>query len=70
MSMLRDIGSVVGIAAFIGFSVLLYLYIARARELRSIRQSAPFLADGGTTNGQPEEPSRAAAVRAQRGRDS
>jgi len=69
VNFLKDIGPFVGITAFIAFAVLLYLYIQRARELHQIRKTAPFLAEGETNNGQPdEEESRSAAVRARRGR--
>ena len=69
MHVLKEIGPFVGIVSFIGFCVLLYLYIVRVRELRGIRQDAPFLADDEPHNGQPEAPpSRSATMRARQGR--
>jgi hypothetical protein len=68
MHVLKEVGPFVGIVAFIGFCVLLYLYIVRVRELRTIREDAPFLADGQEDNGQPSPAeSRTAAARARRG---
>jgi hypothetical protein len=48
---LEDIGSVAGIVSFLVMLGLFGLYFLRAREIRRVRRSAPFLADA--QNGRP-----------------
>jgi hypothetical protein len=50
-ALIEDIGAIAGIASFLVMLGLLGLYVVRARELRRLRRSAPFLVNAG--NGQP-----------------
>jgi hypothetical protein len=64
---LEDIGSVAGIASFLVMLGLFGLYILRAREIRKVRRSAPFLVNA--QNGRSgKAPSRRAASRGRRRR--
>lgn len=77
MDLLRDVGAVAGIAAFLGLAVLALLYFAQARDVRRLRENAEFLVEaepGGpeeaapptavTTPAEPEQAARAAAASA------
>jgi hypothetical protein len=45
MELLKDVGAVAGLAAFIGLAVLALLYFAQARDVRRLRESAQFLVE-------------------------
>jgi LytR cell envelope-related transcriptional attenuator len=77
MDLLRDVGAVAGVAAFLGLAVLALLYFAQARDVRRLRENAEFLVEGEpggsgeaapptavTTPGEPEQAARAAAASA------
>ena len=77
MDLLRDVGAVAGVAAFLGLAVLALLYFAQARDVRRLRENAEFLVEsepGGpdeappptaaTTAAEPEQAARAAAASA------
>jgi hypothetical protein len=51
LALLEDLGDVAGMVAFVAMAGLLILYVLRARELRMLRRSAPYLAE--KPNGQP-----------------
>lgn len=46
MDLLRDVGAVAGLAAFLGLAVLALLYFAQARDVRRLRENAEFLVEG------------------------
>jgi hypothetical protein len=67
LTLVKDIGPILGLASFVVMSALAILYVVRARELQKLRRSLPFLVEGG--NGQPDTASsRKAAARAGRKR--
>jgi hypothetical protein len=66
--MIKDLGDLAGLISFLAMMGLLVAYVVRAREIRRLRRSAPFLAD--PVNGRGNARSRRAAVRAGRRRFS
>jgi LytR cell envelope-related transcriptional attenuator len=54
MEVIKEVGAIAGLAAFLGLAVLALLYFAQARDVRRLRENAEFLVEG------PEE---GAAVR-------
>ena len=46
MEVIRQVGAVAGLAAFLGLAVLALLYFAQARDVRRLRESASFLVEG------------------------
>lgn len=78
MDLLRDVGAVAGLAAFLGLAVLALLYFAQARDVRRLRENAEFLVEGEpgpageaatpptavSTSAEPEQAARAAAASA------
>lgn len=51
MDLLRDVGAVAGLAAFLGLAVLALLYFAQARDVRRLRENAEFLVEAEPTAG-------------------
>jgi hypothetical protein len=64
--LIKDVGDFVGLFSFLAMAALLVLYLLRARELRGLRRSAPFLVNAG--NGRGNARSRRAAAPAGRRR--
>jgi LytR cell envelope-related transcriptional attenuator len=77
MEVIREVGALAGLAAFIGLAVLALLYFAQARDVRRLRENAEFLVEGSPEAGAPvrsaeraaaavatEDPERAAAAAA------
>lgn len=70
--LIREIGAVAGLAAFLGLAVLALLYFAQARDVRRLRENAEFLverpeeamAPAAAEAGEPAEPAPAAATAA------
>ena len=62
MEVIRQVGAVAGLAAFLGLAVLALLYFAQARDVRRLRESASFLVEG--DEGAPVEPADRAAAAA------
>lgn len=54
MDAIREVGSLAGLAAFIGLAVLALLYFAQARDVRRLRENAEFLVEG--EGGAPQVP--------------
>ena len=67
--LIREIGAVAGLAAFLGLAVLALLYFAQARDVRRLRENAEFLlerpeeavAPAAAEASEPAEPATAAA---------
>jgi hypothetical protein len=66
LGLIKDIGAIAGLVSFVAMIGLLVLYLMRARELRKLRHSAPFLVDVG--NGRSTARSRRQAAKAARKR--
>lgn len=61
MELIRDVGAIAGLAAFLGLAVLALLYFSQARDVRRLRENAEFLVEG---EGPPVGETAAAPVRA------
>jgi hypothetical protein len=46
MEVIRQVGAIAGLAAFLGLAVLALLYFAQARDVRRLRENAEFLVEG------------------------
>jgi hypothetical protein len=46
MELIREVGALAGLAAFLGLAVLALLYFAQARDVRRLRENAEFLVEG------------------------
>jgi LytR cell envelope-related transcriptional attenuator len=58
MEVIKEVGAIAGLAAFLGLAVLALLYFAQARDVRRLRENAEFLVEG------PEGPAVRPADRA------
>ena len=64
MEVIRQVGAVAGLAAFLGLAVLALLYFAQARDVRRLRESASFLVEGDEAGGPAVLPADRAAATA------
>jgi hypothetical protein len=66
MELIREVGAVAGLAAFLGLAVLALLYFSQARDVRRLRENAEFLVEGEgvptAAEGEPAEPVPAAVA--------
>jgi hypothetical protein len=46
MELIREVGAIAGLAAFLGLAVLALLYFSQARDVRRLRENAEFLVEG------------------------
>ena len=46
MELIREVGAIAGLAAFVGLAVLALLYFSQARDVRRLRENAEFLVEG------------------------
>ena len=61
-SLLKDVGAVAGLASFLGLALVALLYFAQARDIRRLRESASFLVEGDSEDGEAVTPAERAAT--------
>jgi LytR cell envelope-related transcriptional attenuator len=62
MELLKEVGAVAGLASFVGLALLCLLYFAQARDVRRLRETASFLVERGSDEGEPVAPAERAAA--------
>ena len=55
MELIREVGAIAGLAAFLGLAVLALLYFSQARDVRRLRENAEFLVEGESIGPAPEQ---------------
>ena len=63
MEFLKEVGAIAGLVSFVGLALLCLLYFAQARDVRRLRETASFLVERGSDDGETVAPAERAALR-------
>jgi hypothetical protein len=62
MEFLKEVGAIAGLVSFVGLALLCLLYFAQARDVRRLRETASFLVERGSDDGETVAPAERAAT--------
>lgn len=62
MELLKEVGAIAGLVSFVGLALLCLLYFAQARDVRRLRETASFLVERGSDDGEAVAPAERAAT--------
>jgi hypothetical protein len=62
MEFLKEVGAIAGLVSFVGLALLCLLYFAQARDVRRLRETASFLVERGSDDGETVAPAERAAA--------
>ena len=62
MELLKEVGAIAGLVSFVGLALLCLLYFAQARDVRRLRETASFLVERGSDDGETGAPAERAAA--------